>query len=93
MPDTLHSLEKVLVDRQTQRPADSYSVRLFDDRELLMRKIMEEAFEVCLELGRPLTDPDRVASEAADLIYHLQAGLVAADVDLDAVLAELEARR
>jgi phosphoribosyl-ATP pyrophosphohydrolase len=93
MSDTLHDLEAVLVARRAARPEGSYSVQLFDDRDLRLRKIMEEAFEVCLELGRPDVDSRRAASEAADLLYHLQAGLVAADVRLDDVLAELEARR
>ena len=42
---------------------------------------------------RPAVDPDRVASEAADVVFHLLVGLVGAGVPLDAVLAELEARR
>ncbi len=38
-------------------------------------------------------DAQRVASEAADLVFHLLAGLVGAGVELDAVLSELESRR
>ena len=53
---------------------------------------MEEAFETCLELGRAPRDPDRVASEAADLVFHLVVGLVDADVPFAAVLAELDRR-
>jgi phosphoribosyl-ATP pyrophosphohydrolase len=34
-----------------------------------------------------------VAAEAADLVYHLLAGLVSVDVSLDSVLAVLEQRR
>jgi phosphoribosyl-ATP pyrophosphohydrolase len=93
MPDTLATLEQTLLDRRAQRPEGSYSVTLFDDPELLQRKIMEEAFEVCLELGRSTTAPDRVASEAADLLYHLLAGLASVGVPLAAVEAELERRR
>ena len=54
---------------------------------------MEEAFELCLELGRTDVEPDRVAAEAADLVYHLLVGLVTVDVAFDDVLAVLEARR
>jgi phosphoribosyl-ATP pyrophosphohydrolase len=93
MPDPLVTLEQTLVARRTDRPEGSYSVTLFDDRELVQRKIMEEAFEVCLELARADIDADRVASEAADLVYHLLAGLASVDVPLDAVYAELERRR
>ena len=93
MSDALATLEQTLVDRRTNRPEGSYSVTLFDDPELVQRKIMEEAFEVCLELGRPTIDAERVASEAADLVYHLLAGLASVEVPLDAVYAELERRR
>ena len=93
MPDTLHELEQTLVSRKEVRPAGSYSAELFADHERLMRKVMEEAFEVCLELGRAPRSPDAVAAEAADLLYHLLAGLVSVDVSLDRVLAVLAQRR
>jgi len=54
---------------------------------------MEEAFEVCLELGRATNDPALTAQEAADLLYHVMVGLVAVDVPLADVLAVLEERR
>ena len=76
--------------------AGSYSATLLDDSELARRKIMEEAFELCLELGRADTDafdPARVAAEAADLLFHTLAGLVGAGVGLDAVFGELQSRR
>jgi phosphoribosyl-ATP pyrophosphohydrolase len=93
MPDTLHELEQTLVSRRELRPEGSYSAGLFADHERLMRKVMEEAFEVCLELGRPALHPAAVAAEAADLLYHLMAGLVSVDVSLDSVLAVLAERR
>jgi phosphoribosyl-ATP pyrophosphohydrolase len=93
MPDTLHELEQTLVSRRELRPEGSYSAELFSDHERLMRKVMEEAFEVCLELGRPALAPAAVAAEAADLLYHLLAGLVSVDVSLDSVLAVLAERR
>lgn len=90
---TLEDLEAVIRSRSDVSPDDSYSARLLNDSELTQRKIMEEAFEVCLELNRASTAPDRVAEEAADLLYHLLAGLVAADVSVADVLAVLEGRR
>lgn len=89
----LESLEDVLRARSTSAPAGSYSATLLADSEKARRKIMEEAFELCLELGREPVDAQRTASEAADLLFHTLAALVGADVGLDAVLAELEARR
>jgi len=92
-PDPLHELEQTLISRRELRPAGSYSAELFADQERLMRKVMEEAFEVCMELGRAEVNADAVAAEAADLVYHLMAGLVSVDVGLDRVLAVLAARR
>lgn len=92
-PDILSELHTVLASRAAHAPAGSYSATLLADSELARRKVMEEAFEVCLELGRDPIEVDRVASEAADLVFHLLAGLVGAGVGWDAVVAELDRRR
>ena len=94
MAGTLEELEAVLVSRREDPPAGSYSATLLADPERAQRKIMEEAFELCLELGRAAhREPHRAPEEAADLLFHVLAGLVGAGVGLDQVLAELEARR
>ncbi len=93
LPMILSELEGVLRSRAGADPNESYTARLLADPELNQRKIMEEAFEVCLELGRSEVSAELVANEAADLIYHLLAGLVGADVPLDDVFAVLEGRR
>ena len=93
VPSTIHELQDLLRDRRVNRPSGSYSASLFDDPERIQRKIMEESFEVCLELGRSEPDLARVAAEAADLVFHLLVGLVDAGVDFDEVVAELAARR
>jgi phosphoribosyl-ATP pyrophosphohydrolase len=90
--DLLRELEAVLRDRLDHADPGSYSATLLGDPEKAQRKIMEEAFEVCLELGRPEVDRERTASEAADLVFHLLAGLTGAGVELDAVMAELARR-
>lgn len=87
----LTELETVLRARRSADAETSYTAKLLADPELNQRKIMEEAFEVCLELQRDTND--RVAEEAADLIYHLLVGLVGADVALDDVFTVLEGRR
>lgn len=89
----LEELEGVLQSRRTADPADSYTAQLLADPDLVQRKIMEEAFEVCLELGRTDTAADLVAEEAADVMYHLLVGLVSVDVSLSDVFAVLEGRR
>ncbi|WP_370327799.1 phosphoribosyl-ATP diphosphatase [Euzebya sp.] len=93
MADLLTDLESLLRSRKAERPEGSYSATLVTDPVAVQRKIMEEAFEVCLELGAPTVDRDRAASEAADLVFHLLAGLVGAGVSWDQVVAELADRR
>lgn len=89
----LEELEGVLQSRRSADPAASYTAQLLLDPELVQRKIMEEAFEVCLELGRVDTVPHLMAEEAADVLYHLLVGLVSVDVPLSDVFAVLEGRR
>ena len=91
--EILAELETVLRSRVTEPVAGSYSATLLADPQLAARKIMEEAFEVCWELGRDGPEPARCASEAADLVFHLIAGLVGAGVPLSDVWMELAARR
>lgn len=90
---SLEALETLLRARRVDAPAGSYSVTLVTDPARASRKIMEEAYEVCVELTRPSVDRGRTAEEAADLVFHLLAGLVSVDVPLDDVLAVLESRR
>lgn len=89
----LTELGAVLRERREQAPEGSYSATLLADPELASRKIMEEAHELCVELLRAETDGGRVASEAADLVFHLLAGAAGAGVDVEEVLAELGRRR
>ncbi|MBS1846658.1 MAG: phosphoribosyl-ATP diphosphatase [Actinobacteria bacterium] len=93
MDHGLAALETVVRQRLADAPSGSYTAELLADDELIQRKIMEEAFEVCLELARTPTTHDRVVSEAADLVYHLLVGLVGAGVSFADVVAELDRRR
>lgn len=90
---TIHDLEQLLRERRVAAPPDSYTATLLGDPERIQRKVMEEAFEVCLEVGRDERDPDRVASETADLLFHVLVALVECDVPFDAVVHQLEGRR
>ena len=89
----LDELEAILQERKGAAPDASYTAVLLHDHDLMQRKIMEEAFELCLELGRADVDRDRVANEAADLVFHTLVGLVAADVPVGDVFAVLQGRR
>ena len=93
MSDLMSDLDALLRARKVAAPEGSYSATLLGDPVLAQRKIMEEAFEVCLEIGAADVDADRAASEAADLVFHLLAGLVGAGVGWDEVLSHLASRR
>ena len=54
---------------RNERPEGSYTVELLDDPGRIGEKVMEEAEEVA-RAAREETD-ERVAEEAADLLYHL----------------------
>ena len=88
----LPTLEAVLRSRLAEQPAGSYSLQLLRDPVLAQRKIMAEAFEVCLEIARSDTDTALLAEEAADLVFHLLCGLVGRGVSWDDVEAVLRRR-
>lgn len=85
---SLPTLMTTLKQRQSEMPEGSYSAKLFANRELLLRKIMEEAFEVTRA-------PDRqnLTWEIADAIYFLSVLAVAEDVTWRDVEAELGGRQ
>jgi len=87
----LGRLAATIAQRATDRPAGSYTVRLLDaGAPKLSQKVGEEAVEVVVAANAE--DNHRLASEAADLLYHLLVLLKARGVPLDAVWQELEGR-
>jgi phosphoribosyl-ATP pyrophosphohydrolase/phosphoribosyl-AMP cyclohydrolase len=88
---TLPDLWGILQKRARFRPEGSYTVRLLDDENLRLKKLGEETAELILALARD--DQPRMASEAADLVYHLLVALMASGVGLDELLVELETRK
>jgi phosphoribosyl-ATP pyrophosphohydrolase/phosphoribosyl-AMP cyclohydrolase len=67
--EVLPRLERTIGDRAERQPEGSYTVRLLVDPELAQAKVQEEAEEVA-RAAREESD-QRVAEEAADVIYHL----------------------
>lgn len=85
----LPHLEAFLRSRLADAPRSSYSHTLLTDSVAVQRKVMEESFEVCLELAAPSVDQERLAEEAADLVFHLLCGIVGAGgswADVESVL-------
>jgi phosphoribosyl-ATP pyrophosphohydrolase/phosphoribosyl-AMP cyclohydrolase len=87
----LTRLASTIARRAAERPAGSYTVQLLDRGvPKISQKVGEEAVEVVVAANAE--EPERLASEAADLLYHLLVLLQARGVPLDAVLSELEQR-
>ena len=89
--EALAALERRLAQRQAERPAGSYTVELLDDPERIAAKVREEADEVAVAAADE-TD-DRVAAEAADVLYHVAVLLRGRRVPVARVLDELNERR
>ncbi|RMH12287.1 MAG: bifunctional phosphoribosyl-AMP cyclohydrolase/phosphoribosyl-ATP diphosphatase HisIE [Gemmatimonadetes bacterium] len=90
--DPLDALWSVLAERRrSAAPAEtSYTARLLGDENLRLKKLGEEATELALALATGKRE--RAVEEAADLLYHVLVGLLAAGASLDDVRAELAAR-
>ncbi len=88
----LFELEKVIDQRRSENPENSYTSRLFSKGiNKIAQKVGEEAVELVIEAKDNNTDAFK--SEAADLLFHFLVLLRAKGVDLDDVLATLEARQ
>lgn len=91
--DSLSQLFAVICDRRDNPPADdSYTCRLFKagDNKIL-KKLGEETVEVVMACKDD--EPDAIASEVADLLYHTLVTLAYHRVDLQAVYRKLQERR
>jgi phosphoribosyl-AMP cyclohydrolase / phosphoribosyl-ATP pyrophosphohydrolase len=89
--EALAALQRTLRSRAAERPEGSYTVKLLDDPTLIGEKVEEEAEEV-VRAAREESD-ERVAEEAADLLYHLSVLLASREVSQAAVMEVLDGRR
>jgi phosphoribosyl-ATP pyrophosphohydrolase len=91
MTDILDSLVTVLQDRKANPRPGSYTNSLLDAGEdEIVKKVGEEAVEIILAAKGQ--GNQRLVEETADLLYHLLVLLVARDLTLDDVRAELARR-
>ncbi len=89
--EALGALARVIRERGTADPAQSYTARLLGDPELAAAKVTEEAGEVVdAVLGE---SDERVAEEGADLLYHLTVLMATRGIGLERALEVLNGRR
>jgi phosphoribosyl-ATP pyrophosphohydrolase len=88
----LDALYAVIASRRGADPDTSWTAKLFArGRPKIAQKVGEEAVETVIAAMRG--DPDAVAAESADLLYHLLVLWADAGLRPEAVWAALEARR
>jgi phosphoribosyl-AMP cyclohydrolase / phosphoribosyl-ATP pyrophosphohydrolase len=89
--EALGALERVLAERDRDRPQGSYTADLLADPPRIAAKVREEADE--LARAAATEGDDRIAEEAADLIYHLAVLVRSRGLDLAGALEVLNDRR
>jgi len=89
--EALPALERTIDARRAERPDGSYTARLLDDPALVGAKVREEAEEVARAVAGESVE--RVAEEAADLLYHLEVALASRGLGIEAPATVLNARR
>jgi phosphoribosyl-AMP cyclohydrolase / phosphoribosyl-ATP pyrophosphohydrolase len=89
--EALAELERTLRDRRDRRPEGSYTAELLADPQRIGEKVAEEAEEVVRAASEE--SEQRVAEEAADLLYHLSVLLLSRGVDQVKVMEVLIGRR
>jgi phosphoribosyl-ATP pyrophosphohydrolase/phosphoribosyl-AMP cyclohydrolase len=89
--ETLATLERTIDARARSRIEGSYTVTLLNDPQLAGAKVQEEAEEV-VRAVREESD-ERVAEEAADLLYHLAVLVRGRDLTLADAERVLDGRR
>jgi phosphoribosyl-AMP cyclohydrolase / phosphoribosyl-ATP pyrophosphohydrolase len=89
--EALPTLERTIAHRATAGDQGSYTLKLLTDPQLVGAKVREEAEEV-VRAAREESD-ERVAEEAADVIYHLAVLLRARGLTLEDAELVLDVRR
>jgi phosphoribosyl-AMP cyclohydrolase / phosphoribosyl-ATP pyrophosphohydrolase len=89
--EALPGLERTIAARAAERPTGSYTAALLADPAKIGEKVREEAEEVA-RAAREESD-ERVAEEAADVLYHLTVLLHARNLTLADAEEVLLARR
>ena len=87
----LQSLERLILEREKDRPEGAYTTYLFEKGvDKILKKVGEEASEVIIAAKN--RDKEELKWEAADLLYHLQVLLVEQGLPFKEVLKTLEER-
>ncbi|WP_379163405.1 bifunctional phosphoribosyl-AMP cyclohydrolase/phosphoribosyl-ATP diphosphatase HisIE [Paenibacillus sp. sgz5001063] len=87
----LGELERVIAEREAERPEGAYTTYLFDKGvDKILKKVGEEASETIIAAKNK--DNAELRLEVSDLIYHLLVLLQERKLPLDEIMEELSAR-
>ncbi|NII53303.1 bifunctional phosphoribosyl-AMP cyclohydrolase/phosphoribosyl-ATP diphosphatase HisIE [Luteibacter sp. SG786] len=87
----LAELDALVASRHDERPAGSYTTKLFEEGlRRMAQKVGEEGVETALAVVAQ--DDDALVGEAADLVFHLMVALRARGIGFGAVAAKLASR-
>jgi phosphoribosyl-ATP pyrophosphohydrolase/phosphoribosyl-AMP cyclohydrolase len=89
--EALPALERTVAARRSDPPAGSYTAELLADPPRLGEKVREEAEEAARAAAGE--SDDRVAEEAADVLYHLSVLLASRGLGMADALKALNGRR
>lgn len=89
--EAVDALERVIADRDRERPDGSYTTELLTDPVRAGAKVREEADEVVAAVDSE--SDERVAEEAADLLYHLAVLVRSRGLNLGSAMEVLNGRR
>ena len=88
--EIIYKLEDIIKSRKINLPENSYTTSLFKaGNKKIGQKVGEEAVETVIAA---LAEPERLAEETADLIYHLIVLLVDSGLSIKDIQKELIAR-
>ncbi|HEX6865608.1 MAG TPA: phosphoribosyl-ATP diphosphatase [Caulobacteraceae bacterium] len=90
LSEVLDRLAATIEARKGADPSGSYTAQLLADPARAIAKLREEALET-VEAAEQ-RDPDAIAAESGDLLYHWLVLIAASGVSPDEVAAKLEAR-
>lgn len=89
--DVFAELWDVFEQRKAAQCESSYTCKLMNNRNLLLKKIAEESSEVIIAAKDKVRG--EIVYEASDLLYHLMVLLYDEDITMDDIKKELEGRR
>jgi len=89
MLENLEQLIKIIRERQSSSPDQSYTNKLLNNKNLSVSKVKEEIGE----LIEAVEKNSNKTHEAADVIYHLMVYLEANSIKIEDVMKELKKRQ